>query len=383
MYKEFKHLVLSSRILKKCTTSILSKCLLDEGSDSFPAIKRGKGPYLYDYDGNRYVDFSLDRGSLNLGHSDPRVTTILKSWLGRGFGADPLTASLSASHETLSKKLWETIWEKGDEPDIGKWTFIYSASPFEALFSAIDLLREGGGGKVTYARTGSQSRIASRLSRIFQTNESTVSPTDAGLRDFVILRPPLGGEKETEHAVERKSARETVFLSDETELLFHASMRSRPGLTSRIDGRIVGSWAAAGLPFGCAVVKTSLVDRPATVEHVLPLAGSLPLCLAKAAARSIDLRERLGGIAGLLAKHREFFAALDGRFFEIREDTVFMRENETTLGRYRELRERLLRKGILFPVSPFEPLSLSYAHEGELLVKCARQIGLLFDIFYR
>jgi glutamate-1-semialdehyde aminotransferase len=34
-----------------------------------PPMKRAKGPYLYDYDENRYVDFELSRGSLLLGHA--------------------------------------------------------------------------------------------------------------------------------------------------------------------------------------------------------------------------------------------------------------------------------------------------------------------------
>ena len=176
---------------------------------------------------------------------------------------------------------------------------------------------------------------------------------------------------------------ETALFSDETELLFHDSITRQPELLSRLDGRIVGSWAAAGLPFGCVVMKTSLLDGVKSFENVLPFAGSLPLYLVKAALKSVDLRARCGGIAGLLGKHGEFFSALGGKFFEIREGVVFMRESGKLLGRYRELRERFIRGGILFPVTPLEPLSLSFAHDGELLTKCARQIGLLFDIFYR
>jgi hypothetical protein len=388
MYKEFKPLEINLRILKKCNTSILSKFLAGEESLDFPIVKRGKGPYLYDYDGNRYVDFSLDRGSLTLGHSHPGVTAVLKSWLGRGYGADPVIASLTASHETLSEKLWGTIWGKEDKPDIGNWVFIFAASPLEALYCAIDLMGEGGCRYVTYQCAGSETRLASRVSRVFQFTERATAPADmglkdSGLRDLVILRPPIGGEKGTGHESEEKIRRETALFSDETDLLFHASIRRRPALLSRLDGRILGRWAAAGLPFGCVVANATLFDRTTAFEHVLPIAGSLPLYLVKAAAKSIDLLGRLGGIAGLLEKHGEIFAALGERFFEIREDLVFMRESGPLLDRYRELRERFLREGILFPVAPYEPLSLSYAHNGELLAKCARQIGLLFDIFYR
>jgi hypothetical protein len=130
-------------------------------------------------------------------------------------------------------------------------------------------------------------------------------------------------------------------------------------------------------------MKASLVEGESSIERVLPSAGSLPLCLVKAVSKSIDLREGCGGIAGLLEKQGEFFSALGGKFFDLRDGFVFVRERGKPPGRYRELRERALREGILFPVSHLEPLSLSFAHDGALLLKCARQIVLLFDIFYR
>ncbi len=38
------------------------------------AVKYGKGVYLYDYDGKRYIDFSSGLMNVNIGHGDPRVT---------------------------------------------------------------------------------------------------------------------------------------------------------------------------------------------------------------------------------------------------------------------------------------------------------------------
>ncbi len=38
------------------------------------AIKYGKGVYLYDYDGNRYIDFSSGLMNVNIGHGNQRVT---------------------------------------------------------------------------------------------------------------------------------------------------------------------------------------------------------------------------------------------------------------------------------------------------------------------
>jgi glutamate-1-semialdehyde 2,1-aminomutase len=52
-------------------------------------IARGEGPFLYDIDGNRYVDYIGSWGPLILGHAHPRVVQAVEEVLHRGttFGA--------------------------------------------------------------------------------------------------------------------------------------------------------------------------------------------------------------------------------------------------------------------------------------------------------
>lgn len=52
-------------------------------------IARGEGPYLFDIDGNRYLDFIGSWGPMILGHAHPNVIAALESALNRGssFGA--------------------------------------------------------------------------------------------------------------------------------------------------------------------------------------------------------------------------------------------------------------------------------------------------------
>ena len=38
------------------------------------AVKHAEGVYLYDYDGNRYIDFSSGLMNVNIGHGDQRIT---------------------------------------------------------------------------------------------------------------------------------------------------------------------------------------------------------------------------------------------------------------------------------------------------------------------
>jgi len=61
-------------------------------------IARGKGPYLYDVDGNRYIDYVLSWGPLVLGHAHPEVVEALQEAVAKGtsYGApSPLEVELA------------------------------------------------------------------------------------------------------------------------------------------------------------------------------------------------------------------------------------------------------------------------------------------------
>ena len=61
-------------------------------------IARGEGAYLYDVDGNRYLDYVLSWGPLILGHAHPRVVEALERAVRRGtsYGAPtPLEVELA------------------------------------------------------------------------------------------------------------------------------------------------------------------------------------------------------------------------------------------------------------------------------------------------
>jgi glutamate-1-semialdehyde 2,1-aminomutase len=61
-------------------------------------IERGEGPWLFDVDGNRYIDYVLSWGPLVLGHAHPRILADLARAASRGtsFGApSPLELDLA------------------------------------------------------------------------------------------------------------------------------------------------------------------------------------------------------------------------------------------------------------------------------------------------
>ncbi|HTK77161.1 MAG TPA: glutamate-1-semialdehyde 2,1-aminomutase [Gemmataceae bacterium] len=60
-----------------------------------PFIARGEGPYLYDVDGNRYLDYVGSWGPLILGHAHPRVVEAVTAAMsdGASFGAPTVLES--------------------------------------------------------------------------------------------------------------------------------------------------------------------------------------------------------------------------------------------------------------------------------------------------
>jgi glutamate-1-semialdehyde 2,1-aminomutase len=61
-------------------------------------ISRGEGPYLFDVDGNQYIDYVLSWGPLILGHAHPSIVAALEDAVKRGtsYGApSPLEIELA------------------------------------------------------------------------------------------------------------------------------------------------------------------------------------------------------------------------------------------------------------------------------------------------
>lgn len=59
--------------------------------DAYPLYAaRGDGAYVWDVDGNRYVDYILGYGTVILGHADPRVTGAVIADLASGTNLSPL-----------------------------------------------------------------------------------------------------------------------------------------------------------------------------------------------------------------------------------------------------------------------------------------------------
>ena len=92
-------------------------------------IERGEGPYLYDVDGNRYIDYVLSWGPLILGHAHPAVVQAITEQAAKG-------TSYGAPTE-LETELARLI--TGTMPSIHMLRFVSSGT--EATMSALRLAR--------------------------------------------------------------------------------------------------------------------------------------------------------------------------------------------------------------------------------------------------
>lgn len=92
-------------------------------------IQRGEGPYLFDVDGNRYIDYVLSWGPLITGHAHPDVVNAIReaALLGTSYGA-PSPLELE-----LAKSIMEFM------PNIEMIRFVNSGT--EATMSALRLAR--------------------------------------------------------------------------------------------------------------------------------------------------------------------------------------------------------------------------------------------------
>ena len=92
-------------------------------------VKYGQGPYLFDVDGNRYVDYINSWGPLVLGHAHPAVVEAIATQAARG-------TSFGACHE-LESELAEVV--RGLFPSLELMRFVNSGT--EAGMSVIRLAR--------------------------------------------------------------------------------------------------------------------------------------------------------------------------------------------------------------------------------------------------
>ena len=373
-----------------------------------PVIQRGQGAWLWDIDGNRYLDYIGSWGPMILGHAHPKVTAALEAAVANGasFGAP------TAAENELADLIIEAV------PSIEKVRLVNSGT--EATMSAIRLARGYTGRDVIVKFAGNyHGHVDSLLVAAGSAAATLGVPSSPGVtagttKDTLvleyndaagleaafaqhggriagaILEPVVGnmgcvpGEPEFLAALRRLTTQhDALLIYDEVMTGFrvaYGGAQSLQGVTPDLTtlGKIVGG----GLPVG------AYGGRAEIMNHILPegdvfQAGTLsgnPLATAAGSATLRLLRDDppyplLDSLAAQLADGLTAAAAKAGvphtlarvgsmltLFFHdrpVRNWTDANRCDTAAFGRYFW---GLMNRGVYMPCSQYEALFISAAH---------------------
>jgi glutamate-1-semialdehyde 2,1-aminomutase len=374
-------------------------------------IDRGAGAWLYDLDGNRYLDYVLSWGPMILGHGRPEVVAAIEAALRRGTSFGAPTEAESELAELILRAV----------PSMEKVRLVNSGT--EATMSAIRLARGFTGREMIVKFAGNYHGHADSLLVAAGSSAATLgAPNSPGVtagtaRDTLVLRyndpaglaaafaghgrriaavifePVVGNmgcvrpTDEFLRALREETARHgSILICDEVMTGFRVALGGaqeilgiRPDLTTL--GKIIGG----GLPVGAYGGRAEIMD------HVLPAgkvfqAGTLsgnPLATAAGIATLKILRdtnpypqlERLSArlADGLAATARAAgLACTVGRcgsmmtlFFNPDPVTDWDVASRCDTRRYARFFWGMIERGVYFPCSQFEALFLSTAHTEE------------------
>ncbi len=373
-----------------------------------PFVARGDGAYLWDADGNRFIDFFGSWGPMILGHAFPPVVEAIQQAAAR-------SASFGASTEAEGD-LAELV--RAAYPSVEKIRFVSSGT--EATMSAIrvaraftnrkyivkfegcyhghadGLLVKAGSGVATFGIPGSAGvpEEVAHLTLALPFND--VAAVEAALAAHpiacVIVEPVVGnagciapgpGYLEALRAMTTKHGALLIF--DEVMTGFRIAFGGaqerygvRPDLTTL--GKIIGG----GLPCGAFGGRAEIMDQLAPLGPVYQ-AGTLsgnPLAMAAGIATVGYLRDHRGAVYAKLDKLSAAVAdgvaaaaasagvplttnrvgAMFTWFFNSAPVTDFATAAHSDTQRFAAFHRAMLNAGVWLPPSQFEAAFLSTAH---------------------
>ena len=252
-----------------------------------PFIERGEGAYLYDIDGNRYIDYVQSWGPLIFGHCDTDIEASVIEAVKRGlsFGA-PTTVETELAEEIVS--MFESI---------DKVRFVSSGT--EAVMSAIRLARgatgrdnilkftgcyhghsdsllvQAGSGLATFGTPSSPGVPADLTKHTLLATYNNIESVEKCFADSpadiacVIIEPIAGnmGLVPAEETFLQQlralcDAHGTLLIFDEVMSGFRASLKGAQGIaTVKPDMVTLGKVIGAGMPVGAFGARAEIMAQ--------------------------------------------------------------------------------------------------------------------------
>ena len=378
-----------------------------------PFMERGEGGYLFDIDGNRYVDFVQSWGPLIFGHADKDIekAVIETAKKGLSFGA-PTELETELANEIVS--LFDGI---------DKVRFVSSGT--EAVMSAIRLARgvtgrdniikfkgcyhghsdsllvQAGSGAVTFGAPSSPGVPADLTKHTLLATYNDIESVTACFRDSeeiacVIIEPIAGNmglvpaEEEFLVALRTLCDRHgALLIFDEVMSGFRASLMGAQGITAvKPDIVTFGKVIGGGMPVGAFAANTAIMSH-LSPEGPVYQAGTLsgnPVAMAAGLTSLKKLKSNPSVYIELSAKAKRltegFQAAANaeeipfvtdvrgsmfGFFFSDKSVKDFddaQQNNEQAFGVFHR---EMLRRGIYLACSAYETGFISVATTDEMI----------------
>jgi glutamate-1-semialdehyde 2,1-aminomutase len=385
-------------------------------------IDHAEGPYLYDVDGNRYLDYVQSWGPMILGHAYPTVVAAVTEASRRGFSFGTPTKAESE----LAKLIISSV------PSVEMLRFVNSGT--EATMSALRLARahtgrnkiikfsgcyhghadmllvQAGSGVATLGLPDSPGvpAEATRNTLTIPYNDGAAVaelfhtyPDDIAA---VIVEPvaanmglvlPLPGFLETLRTLTQQYGALLIF--DEVMTGFRVAlggMQERVGITPDLScfGKIIGG----GLPVGAYGGRSAIMKQVAPVGPMYQ-AGTLsgnPLTMAAGIATLTELRKP-GQYAKLEQKSQRLGEGMTQAIHDTGTDAQLVRigamfclyftkepvtdyagAKKSDTARFARFFWNMMARGIYFPPSQFEACFISLALDDEMIDETIKHVEL-------
>ncbi len=386
-------------------------------------IQKAKGPYLYDEDGNRYIDYCLSWGPMILGHANSTVLAEVKKVMANG------TSYGIPTH--LETQLAEMIVTAFDSID--KVRLVSSGT--EAVMTAIRLARGATGRDMVIKFVGCYHGHVDHMLVSAGSGLMTLgAPSSPGVpKDFAknTLLAPYNNAEAVEKLFAKYAGRiaavivepvagnmgvvlpepgflkklRTLCTKNKAILIFDEVISGfrlayggaqtvyniKPDLTTL--GKIIGG----GFPIGAVGGKAAIMNKLAP-EGAVYQAGTLsgnPVCVAAGIATLRQLKTKnpykklasmtdclCGGISEVLTKksipHKiNRIGSMFTLFFNEQEITDYNTAAKSDTKQYAKYFRHMLNSGVYLPPSQFEAYFLSTTHTQQHINKTLEAIEIM------
>ena len=387
-------------------------------------IKKGKGAYIYDIDGNKYVDFVQSWGPLIFGHANKKIekSVIKASKKGLSFGAPTKVET------KLAREIVELF------PNIDKVRFVSSGT--EAVMSAIRLARgytskndivkfEGcyhghsdsllvsaGSGAATFGTPSSPGVPADLTKHTLLAKYNDIQSVQKCFEESndiacVIIEPIAGNMglvpadieflKELKALCEKNGA---LLIFDEVMSGFRASIGGASGLVGiQADILTFGKVIGGGMPVGAFGAKEEIMNRLSPDGDIYqagtlsgnPVAMSAGLASLKMIKKDEDLYLKLEALADMLMEgfkegakevgipiQTDVRGSMFGFFFNENPVKNFDDAQKSDAKLFARFHQEMLKEGIYLACSQYETGFICEPMDAKLIKKVIKKAKKVF-----